>query len=287
MTDPRDYRLRLGEVVIGLRCPDAALAANLARYFDRPGDPAEPDIRLDLHLVPHADRPDVPNSLILNKTVAGGAFDIAGGLIRGRYDPASGDGELHVKAILTQGLMTRVLEQVFYQAFHSAARRAGYDACLLHSAGVIADGRGYVFVGPSEAGKTTAARLSADHTVVNDEMNLVEFHPDGLRLVGTPFNGHFRDKRPGAAPLRAVLLLAKAVDHALATVGPGEAAAAVATQVAPPVGLDEIPDDDTPQTMLDLGSRIVTAVAVRRLHFRPDAGFWPLITANLGDDPRG
>jgi hypothetical protein len=57
--------------------------------------------------------------------------------------------------------------------------------------------------------------------------------------------------------------------------------------VAPPVGLDELADDRTPQTMLDLGSRIAMATEVRRLRFEPDAGFWPLLHEQLGPEPRG
>lgn len=287
MADERLYRLRVGEVVIGCTCPDAPFAANMARYFDQPSDPADADVELELILVPHPGKPAIPNSLILHKTVKDGAFDIADGLISGHYDPRVGTGELRVKAVLTQGLLTRVFEQIFYQAFHSACRRKGYEACLVHSAGVVADGRGYLFVGPSEAGKTTIARLSSDHLVLNDEMSLVEFRPEGLRLVSTPFNGHFRAKTAGSAPLRAVLLLDKGRGHVLTPVGRGEAAGAIATQVAPPVGLDELADDRTPQTMLDLGSRIAMATEVRRLRFEPDAGFWPLLHEQLGPVPRG
>jgi len=287
MADERHYRPRVGAVIIGLDSPDAAFAQSMAEYFAQASDEAEPHVRLDLTLVPHTENPEVPNSLILYKTVGPAGFDIADGLIRGHYDPSSGRGELHVKTILTNGLMTRVFEQILYQAFHSARQRAGYDACLIHSAGVIKDGHGFLFVGPSNAGKTTIAHLSADHTVLNDEMNLVEFRPDGVRLVSTPFNGHFRAKQAGAAPLAAVLLLSKGHEHALEPVGPGEAAAAIATQIAPPVGLDELADDTTPQTMLDLGSRLALATEIRKLLFTPDAGFWPLLTRDLGSDPRG
>ena len=287
MAHEREYRLRVGEVVIGLVCPDTAFARAMAEYFAQASDPAEPQVRLDLKLVPHTENPEVPNSLILYKTVGPNGFDIADGLIRGHYDPTTGAGELHVKTILTNGRMTRVFEQILYQAFHSARQRAGYDACLIHSAGVIKDGDGFLFVGPSDAGKTTIARLSADHTVLNDEMNLVEFRPDGIRLVGTPFNGHFRTKQPGNAPLAAVILLGKGHKHALEPMGSGEATGAIAIQITPPVGLDQLADDTTPQTMLDLSSRLVLATEVRKLVFTPDAGFWPLLTRDLGSGPRG
>jgi hypothetical protein len=258
------YRLRVGQVVIALNCPDAEYADSLATYFAQADDPGPPTVELDLNLVGHHDLPAIPNSLITTKTLTtDGGFDIADGLVRGTFDPATGRGSLHVKNALTCGHLTRVFEQILYQAWHSGRRRLDYQACLIHSSGVIRDGRGYLFVGPSEAGKSTVANLSQDATVLNDEMNLVEFHPDGAQLVGTPFNGHYRDKQPGSAPLAAVLLLEHGPSHRLESVGLGAAAGAVASQIAPPVGLEEVAGSRTRLDMLDLGSRLLEWVPVR------------------------
>ena len=288
MVSSRQYRLRIGEVVIGLVCADEDYAVSIGEYFGLPSDPAEPTIVLDLHVIPHDDHPPVPNSLILAKTLGeDGGFDIADGLIRGRYDAARGCGELHVKNVLTIGLMTRVFEQILYQAWHSARARLNYDACLVHSAAAIGDGRGFLFVGPSESGKSTIAALAEGRTVLNDEMNLVEFHAEGPRLVGTPFNGYFRDKQPGAAPMTAILLLQHGPRHELETVGAGEAASIIAGQITPPVGLDELADPSTRLTMLDLGARLAQSAPVRRLSFLPDAGFWPLLSETFTLDAGG
>jgi hypothetical protein len=287
MADPREFRLRLGDTVVALRGPDAAFADALAGYFMQASDPATPDVRLDLQLVTHDRPPQVPSSLILTKTLTDDGFDIAGGLIRGRFDPGSGEGELHVASILLHGRMLRVFEQILYQAFHSACRRAGYGGILVHSAGVVSGGRAFLFVGAADAGKSTIARLAGGRPVLNDEMNLVEFGPDGPEVLGTPFNGFFREKQPGRSPLAAVLLLDKGADHALAPVGPGEAAATVATQVAPPVPLEALADDGTTAAMLDAASRLVHAAPVRRLTFTRDAGFWPLLDDTFTPDTRG
>lgn len=287
MVSQRQYRLRVGEVVIALDCPDGDYAASVAAYFGSPSDSAEPTLHLNLKLVPHGDHPRIPNSLILDKRLRGDEFDIAEGLIHGRYDRGGGRGELHVKNALTSGLLTRVFEQILYQAWHSGRTRLGYDACLVHSAGVIHGGRGFLFVGPSEAGKSTIANLSRGRTVLNDEMNLVEFRPDGPHLLGTPFNGHYRDKQPGAAPLAAVLLLAHGPHHALEPVGAAEAAGAIASQITPPVGLDEVADASTRLQMLETGMRLVQAAPVRRLVFLPDAGFWPLLEQAFIPEARG
>ncbi|MEZ4388875.1 MAG: hypothetical protein R3D98_15125 [Candidatus Krumholzibacteriia bacterium] len=287
MSSPAPYRLRLGEVVVELLCPDPDTAAALARYFDRPSDPAAPTVSLRLHMVEHDHQPTVPSSLILGKRLVPGGFDLAQGLVSGTYDPATGRGDLHVLDILSRGRMTRIFEQILYQAFHAACRRTGWDAALVHSSAVVRDGRGFLFVGPSDAGKSTIADLSGDALVLNDEMNLVEFRPGGPWLLASPFNGHYRHKRPGEAPLAAILLPHKGPRHRLEPVGPGEAAAHVAAQVAPPVPLDELADASTLTAMLDTATRLVQAVPVRRMVFLPDAGFWPEVLRAFPLEQRG
>ena len=287
MATPDAYRLRIGPAVLELRGPDPAFAEALAQYFMQASDPAAPDVSLEIELISHDRPPRVPSSLVLTKTLTADGFDIADGLIRGRFDADSGRGVLQVASILTSGRMTRVFEQILYQAFHSARRRRGRDTALVHSAGVIAGGRAYLFVGASEAGKTTIAGLADGRPVLNDEMNLVEFGPGGAEVVGTPFNGFFRTKQPGRAPLGGILLLEKGPAHGLSPVGPGEATATVAAQVAPPVPLEAVADDATTAAMLDIAARLVHQAPVRRLAFARDPGFWTLLEEALHPDSRG
>jgi hypothetical protein len=272
-----EYRLRLGAVVIGLTDLSSTLAADLAEWFAQPSASAAADVSLRLTIRDDGTEPAVPNSLILTKHISGSRFDIADGLIRGAFDGASGTGELEVHAVLTRGRMRRVFEQILYQAFHSARRRQGYDAALLHSCAVVHAGAAYLFAGPSGSGKTTVAQLSAAHHVLSDEMPIIEFRDGTPWAVGTPFNGLFRAKSPGAAPVRGILLLTHGPTHVLAKAGPGEAAAALAAEVAPPVGLAEIADGGTTAAMLEIATRLALAVPVRRLVFRPDPGFWSVI----------
>ncbi|MBE0566841.1 MAG: hypothetical protein IH621_12825, partial [Krumholzibacteria bacterium] len=213
--DHEPYRLRLGRVVIGLTSPEAGFAGFLAHYFGRPPDPGPATISVDVAIAADPHPCPVPNSLLLTKTVTGGRFDIDGGLIHGRWDETTGHGALTVRSTLLRGQMMRVFEQLIYQMFHSAAHRTAYPAALVHAAGVVRDGRGYLFVGPSGAGKSTVAELSRGHAVLNDEMNLVEWDGAGATLVGTPFNAFFTGKSEGSAPLAAVLLLEQAPRHAL------------------------------------------------------------------------
>ena len=158
-----------------------------------------------------------------------------------------------------------------------AVRARGEDCSLIHAAGVVRGGAGYLFVGASGAGKSTIARLSAGDQVLNDEICMVAFTDGPPSLHGTPFNGFFRDKVEGQAPLKAVFLLAQGEAHRLLPVGPSEAVSAVFQQVVPPVALDEPVGKAAYERMLDTAGRLLASVPAYRLEFRQDAGFWSRI----------
>ena len=280
MTRPcgEPYHLRLGRVVIALTSPEPDFAGFLAHYFGRPSDPGSATVSLEVQVAPDDHPCPVPNSLLLTKTVRNGEIDIDHGLIHGHWDQGRGQGRLTVRSTLLRGQMMRVFEQLLYQVFHSAAQRLDYRASLIHAAGVVRAGRGYLFVGPSGAGKSTVARLSTAHRVLNDEMNLVELDEDGgVTLVGTPFNAFFTDKVEGRAPLAAILLLEQAPEHGLAPAAVARAAADLAAQVAPPVGLGDEAPAGTRAAMLDAALAILARVPVHVLRFRQDAGFWDVV----------
>lgn len=88
---------------------------------------------------------------------------------------------------------------------------ADRNGVLLHSSGAVMDGKGLLFVGHSEAGKTTISRLIAPHaTILCDDRNIVRRHEDGWRVYGTWSHGDLPTISPESAPLHAVLFLEKA-----------------------------------------------------------------------------
>lgn len=280
------YNLAIGDVTIALGCPSARLAEGLAGWFDLPSSGRTPDIQLDLEIVTEPYGQPLPNSLLQSKTLgADGTFDIADGLISGRFDRLEGQGRLRINEILLRGRLVRILEQVFYQAFQSARARAGHQAFLIHSSAVVCDGQGFLFVGPPEAGKTTIAKLSRSHLVLGDEMSLVQAQDNRLVLIGTPFNGLFREKQSGQAPLRAVFLLEQAARHAVRGVGSAEAVTVLAAEIVPAVGLDEVAVPETIPQLVEQAAALLDRVPVHRLAFQPDSGFWPLIVAKYDLNP--
>lgn len=58
------------------------------------------------------------------------------------------------------------------------------DRLLLHGAGIVKNNKGYVFIGPSDSGKTTIAAMSQSYTVLSDEAIIIK----GNTVFSTPFS---------------------------------------------------------------------------------------------------
>jgi len=89
---------------------------------------------------------------------------------------------------------------------------ADLQGCFLHSGGLAIDGQGLLFVGHSEAGKSTTMglvrrELGERVEILCDDRNVVRRWPDGFRLHGTWSHGDLPDVSSTAAPLRAILFL--------------------------------------------------------------------------------
>ena len=87
---------------------------------------------------------------------------------------------------------------------------ANRQGCFLHSSGVIIDDQGLLFVGHSEAGKSTTVKLlQGKGTILCDDRNIVRRWPDGFRVHGTWSHGEVPLVSAASAPLSAILFLHK------------------------------------------------------------------------------
>jgi radical SAM protein with 4Fe4S-binding SPASM domain len=86
-----------------------------------------------------------------------------------------------------------------------------FGGLYVHAAGVEMGGRGLVFAGPSEAGKSTMVKLIGDRgRVLCDDRVVVRRAPGGFRVHGTWNHGEIAQVSPGPAPLHAVFFLRQA-----------------------------------------------------------------------------
>ena len=102
---------------------------------------------------------------------------------------------------------------------------ADRGGCLMHASGGIMDGQGLLFVGHSDAGKTTIRSMlqgQAGVEVLGDDRNVIYGRPGGAhhdtggyRIQGIWNSISVGDVSAASAPLRAILFLEQAPDNRL------------------------------------------------------------------------
>lgn len=148
---------------------------------------------------------------------------------------------------------------------------------LVHAAGVLRNGKGYLFLGPSGSGKTTIARLSSQGKVLNDDLLVLLPSSTGWEVFSTPFTNQDQVRpRAGRMPLSCMFRL----EHGKSNrVEPFSAAAALAEFIASvPVipGFSQYTSD-----VLNRAQLILSRVPFDKLYFTPDSSIWELIDTGL------
>ncbi len=153
---------------------------------------------------------------------------------------------------------------------------ADREGCYLHAAGIIINGKGLLFVGHSEAGKTTMLRMLQEHgEVLCDDRIIVRRWPDGFRIHGTWSHGELPDVSPAGAPLRAIMFLEKATVNELVPVTkPSERMTRVLSHMIRP-----LVTVDWWEKMLALTQKMAEEVPTYRLRFDKSGGVVSLLKA--------
>ena len=98
---------------------------------------------------------------------------------------------------------------------------------MIHACGVVLGGKGYIFAGPSDAGKTTLARLwanSTDATILGDECLILRKRDGRFWIYGTPWVGEAGLFSPSGAPVEKVFFIHHAHQNSLAELPPEQTA---------------------------------------------------------------
>lgn len=150
---------------------------------------------------------------------------------------------------------------------------ADRDACYFHSSAVVLDGAGLVFVGHSEAGKSTTLELLKDQAhPLCDDRNIIRRWDDGHRIHGSWSHGQVPIVSPASAPLRAVLLLTQSKENRVTRVGPREGLVTLLGCVIKPV--------ETPEwwgKTLSIIERIAADVPVYTMEFDKSGAIVPVL----------
>jgi radical SAM protein with 4Fe4S-binding SPASM domain len=88
---------------------------------------------------------------------------------------------------------------------------ADRQACYLHASGIILNSQGLLFVGHSDAGKSTMMKmLKREGEILCDDRIIVRRWPEGFRIHGSWSHGELPDVSTSDAPLKAIMFLEQA-----------------------------------------------------------------------------
>jgi hypothetical protein len=141
---------------------------------------------------------------------------------------------------------------------------------LLHAATVVQEGKAYVFMGRSGAGKSTVASLSPRGSVLTDEISLLRRSEGTWHAHGTPFWGEFRAAgQDRCVPVQRVFALVQAGSNRTAPLASRQALAGLLGNTL------FFSDHRTErEQLLRAQMSLIESVPVERLEFRRDETFW-------------
>jgi hypothetical protein len=288
-----------------LQCQDEELAHMLHTWCGKFQSAEEPDFWLEIELEQGCTVAEIQRIMPqLRLSARDGHFRSHPSLLEGEVSWTERRLRFRTaRALFHPGIQPRFLNVLFssiYNTICESRNGDGREAFLFHGCGVIVKGKGYLFTGPSGAGKTTVARLAAERAVLNDEAVLLKMQDGEVWMGGTPLLGGVNQRMATWVPLQAILVLQHGEDVELRPLGKGEAYPRFLSQlfaptpmigVRPPLnppreqggGAPALPAIGTRKRFLEqqagFSAAVLNRVQVYELYFRPDGSFWPHVEA--------
>ncbi len=260
-------KIEIADICVGLSVDDAKTAQQImGRYADFLSPNGTPEVTVQIEVREGVQFvPLEPGLYVINSSFQDGRLTFESYFEAGSVDMATGQGHLLMAPRGSIGNFLRVLYS--WRCIHK-------DALLIHSAGVIKDGKAFVFFGPSGSGKTTTARLSLDHVVLSDDLVVIKKRNVAYKAYGVPFRGDMPEapRTNAQADLCGLFRLKKDTSHFATPLRHSQAAAELISCV-PFVMEDPIMN----QRVMDICADLAASVPVKELHFSQDQGFWRVI----------
>jgi len=254
---------------------------SIKQYFENFFSTQEPDIIIDLKIVPGKEKIHLSFSEFSSKLIEGNRFSIAAGVIKGEFDFARKRCALEVRDTIFNNPTFRLFDYFLHQLYFTLLeKKYGQKPPLkqlVHASSVIKDGNGYLFVGSPGSGKSTIAALSSGYDVLNDEITLVVQEDNHLSIHATPFNGYFKEKKNTFGPLKKIFLIKQNTRHFIQDLPGNDCIIPFARQVIPPLGILSVKNNMTLSVVFEKTTAILSRAPCYELNFLPDKWFWKCI----------
>lgn len=145
---------------------------------------------------------------------------------------------------------------------------------LVHAAGMVHDGDGYIFPGKSGAGKSTISKLSNEKIILSDELALVKKNKDKFIIHGTPFWGEYEEAKNKFTEIKGIYFLKKDEKNFTKNLSP-----LIALKMLLPNIFFYGIDKEFTKKIFNLCHEFIESVPSYELHFVPEPSFWRVINA--------
>ncbi len=150
-----------------------------------------------------------------------------------------------------------------------------FNGLVLHAATVENDGKGFIFCGKSECGKSTIARLSEKYLVFTDEISIIRRIGNIYKVFSTPFWGEMQGGIAdvnSSVKVETILFPRKSKEVYLEKVNSSNALLEIMKNT-----LFFTNDNIRAQKIFELCHGIAEEIPCYELYFLPDASFWECI----------
>jgi hypothetical protein len=147
---------------------------------------------------------------------------------------------------------------------------------LFHACGIEDDGKGYLFLGNSEDGKSTTAKLwhGQGMGVLNDDRIIVREREGSFWMCGTPWHGDFKVHSSRELPIRKLFFLRHGQKNSVQVKSSAEAVSMLLTRSFPPFW-----DKEGMAFTIEFCHRLVSSIPCHELTFVPDVGIIDFVRA--------
>ncbi len=272
--------IRFGQCIIAFLCENQATLDCLRLHFNEDLSNSPADISVVIAVDPTADTSSLVPGTRYAYSVNNNEFNFGPNLIHGSWDPAEETCHLLVSDSLLKTeeiwLFNRFLCRIFYTWFMEKNTKDN-KAVIIHSSGILRNGKGYIFFGPPESGKSTVASLSRKFEVLHDDMNLVSMNAKGIFVQGISFNPRHLEFTDSSGTMSMIFSLHKNDKVKIERGTQGEFMKMILPEIALPWPLYSDNRKNAFNYLFGCVKKLGKSIPYYRLYFRKDESFWQVI----------
>lgn len=267
----KNIGLQIADIPLQLNCADQKLLAGIQQqYYKFIYRMDQRLITLDIHLSDDLrfPNPDGSDHFFNHQQFSDNCCFVNSNYFTGFTDIDKNYGKLIIDSENPLAWLEHFLRIVF------AVLALKDGAILFHGAGIIKNGHGYIFFGPSGVGKSTVTNFSPDCTILGDDMIVLKKVNNSYTVYASPFNKEDNEVilTNSHAPIHGFYRLIQDHKTYLEKLNPAQG---MAEQLAciPPVNRNY----HGSQVAMDFCMELQHHIPCYNLHFTRDNSFWRTI----------